>query len=532
MSSAKSFSASDLNPSTFSGGKGFALDVVSSHNADLSVGQRSEKRLNRQKDIEEDAERDLAEEGIEKTGIEKTGTEKKTGERTIKDLPEQSLTTDGLTLKKTAEELAIEKSTIEQAIAQLADGDFHSKWDSAKRFSKQFADWGDRVIPHLIDRLQTTTNPEDQWFLVRILGQFDRPEVIEVIAHLLTSTPHDDLQMEATKALTRLGSSAIEVLGAQLAEQPLDAKRILAARALAYIRRSATIVPLLSVAADDNAELRAIALEALGSFHDPRVTPVLLAGLHDRPAISVEAIRALGRRGDLLATTDLIGPLAACLQASEAAVAKESAIALGRLGTDAATTALGSALTQPVVTAAKVAAVRALGWMNTDPAVAYLVRAFDCSVPVVMPSVQQEIARSLGQTQSDELKAKAAEPLIAWLKSTHQLAQKRDRQSLSGLSSARSSAAIDPAANIAADPEAFLLKQTVISTLARLGAVDALDSLVPLLSDRDSRIRMHALSALKRIDPRAAQVKTQAYIEDPHVSPQHRKMAAESLLAW
>ncbi|MGB3294159.1 MAG: HEAT repeat domain-containing protein [Phormidesmis sp.] len=394
---------------------------------------------------------------------------------------------------------------IEQAIAQLIEGDFHSKWDSTKRLDRQFAQWGDRPIPYLIRRLESSTDTENQWFLVRALGQFDHPAVVEALAQLLMTTPAADLQLEATKALTALGNSATATLANLLgAEQPLE-RRILAAQTLARIRRSSTVSPLLSVAADPDPQLRVIAIEALGSFHNPRITPVLLAALEDIPPICVEAIRTLGRRVDLLASVDLIGPLQRCLYHAEEAVAQESAVALGRLGGEAAAIALGKFLAQPAPTAVKIAAVRALGWMSSSTAVAYLTDAFSYPVPVIMPTVQQEIARSLGQTRLEALSPQAAQPLLTWLQAS--LADENP-------------------------PPAFVLKQTVISSLARLSAHAALDSLVSMLSDPDSRIRMHALSALKQIDPRAAQTKIQAYVEDENTSPQQRQQVVESLTAW
>ena len=435
-----------------------------------------------------------------------------------------SPTTDlpSATQKCEPEESAVEKRAIAEMVSQLSQGDFHSKWDSAKRFSKQFAEWGDRIVPHLITQLENTSNLEDQWFLIRILSQFDTPEVVDAIAHILTTSPDEELQVEATKALTTLGASAIAALTAQLTSDASTQQRILAARTLSHIRRSGTIEPLIGLATDPVQELRAIAIEALGSFHDARITPVLLAGLSDEPAICIEAIRTLGRRRDLLATTDLIGPLSHCLHAPQEAVAKESAIALGRLGTETATQTLGNVLTQPISTKAKIAAVRALGWMNTPTAVSYLVQAFEREMPVVMPSVKEEIVRAIAQTQTASLKEIAAVPLITWLKTTVSLTAKQTSQSLDQT----------PEANLAADPEIFTLKQTIISALARLGVTDALDSLIPLLSDPDSRIRMHVLNALKQIDPRAAQAKVQTYLEDTNIAPQHRQQAAESLAAW
>lgn len=389
---------------------------------------------------------------------------------------------------------------MEQAIAQLTQGDFHHKWDGVKHFSKQFAQWGDRPIPALIAALERHTeaeNTENQWFLIRALSQYDRPVVVEALAHTLITTPAEDIQLEAIKALTNLSNSAIGTLTHLLEpDQPLE-RQILAASTLAKIRTSATITPLMSVADAADEGLRLIAIEALGSFHDPQVTPVLLAALNDVTPICIEAIRSLGRRQDLLTKIDLIGPLQGCLHHADAAVAQASAVALGRLGPEPAAIALGQALTEPLPAAVKVAAARALGWIDTPMATAMLSQAFDTAMPVVMPVVKQEIARSLGQTRSAALKAQAAQPLIAWLKS---------------LSAERFiGAKADP--ETAPESDTFGLKQAAISAVARLGELAAVESLIPLLGDDDARIRMNALSALKQIDPRSARDKVLAYLD-------------------
>lgn len=389
------------------------------------------------------------------------------------------------------------------AIAQLTTGDFHSKWDSAKQFSKRTDDWGDRPIPLLIQRLQTEPDPENQGFLIRALSQFDQASVIEAIAQQLVTTAAESVQTEATKALTALGKSAISTLAVLLESDRLSQK-ILAARALSRIRRTPVIDPLLSVAAHENSELRAIALEALGSFHDPRIVPLLIAATADELPIAQEAIRALGRRSDLGQTVDLVSPLSRTLRSPHEAVAKESAIALGRLGTPNAIVALSNLLSQPRPTSVKIVAIRALGWIGNLPAVEALAEAFDYDAPMIMPDVQQAIARSLSQVEAEELKAIAIPPLLRWIATQ----------------------------NAPARIETFTLKQSVITALARLSAHSALDDLIQALSDPDPRIRIHILSALKQIDPKAAQTKIQTHLTDPAMPSEQRQLIIESLSAW
>ena len=380
------------------------------------------------------------------------------------------------------------------------------------------------LSPTLIHHLFNSSDVEDQWFLIRTLGYFNRPIVVAALAEFLVSTSVEELQVEVTKALTGLGGQAIAAL-TDLLKSPAIDQKILAARTLSKIRRGAVIEPLLGVAADPDKRLRVIAIEALGSFHDPRVTPVLLSALTDEAPVAVEAIRALGRRSDLLEETDLLRLLQRCLSSADREIAQESAIALGRLGSrlgsrlepraskDAIAVILGQFITQPAPAQVKVAAVRALGWIDTPAAVLSLARAFESPFPMVMPETRREIARSLGQTRSAQLKPAAAEPLTAWVQSlaSDQSEPGCDRSEISG---------------------AFAIKQTVVSSLAQLGATEAIGSLIPLLGDADDRIRMHALSALKQIDPRTAQAEVQNYLSAAETPPLLREKVAASLSAW
>jgi HEAT repeat protein len=60
-----------------------------------------------------------------------------------------------------------------------------------------------------------------------------------------------------------------------------------------------TPVPaLLQVVDDANPQVRTYAIEALGSFHDPRIPPLLLNALQDTHAtVRKEALAALGCEG-------------------------------------------------------------------------------------------------------------------------------------------------------------------------------------------------------------------------------------------
>jgi len=430
-----------------------------------------------------------------------------------------------MTTEAITRELAPSKQ-IDRAIAQLMEGDFHSRWDQAKQFSKQFASWGDRAVPALIDQLNAQQDPDAQWFLVRLLSQFDRPEVVGAIANLLVTSQNEDVKLEACKALIALGNSTITTLTELLTTAGPIAQRRLAASALAHIRRGATIEPLLSIASDPDPELRAIATEALGSFHSPKVTPVLLNALSDEPAICTEAIRALSRRRDLLKTTDVIQQLSKCLRSEHGKVACESAKALGRLGHESAAAILGDLLVQPAAAPVKVSAVRALGWIASTTAVSALVAALECDSVQVTPVVVQEIARALGQVHTPELQQQAAQALIARL----QMLSPKIMSTASADRVYDASLAAAPA--FMAEYDLFGLKQSMISALAQLKQPDAIGPLIPFLADAEPRIKIHVLSALTQIDSNASQAMIQAYLADEKVDLMSKRLVAESLSAW
>lgn len=425
---------------------------------------------------------------------------------------------------------------IDQAIAQLLLGDFHSQWEQSKQLAKQLAQWGDHSVPALLRHLKAQSDSDVQWFLVRILSGFDDQRVVEALSELLVTTSSEPLQAEITKALASFGESAIAYLSRLLAEtdssddtelvpdtatdKPVNSRRLLAVRTLARIRRSRTIDPLLSVAFDPDPILRETAIEALGSFHDSRITPVLLAALEDEPAICVEAVRAIGRRSDLLDSTDLVTPLAACLQSPHETVACESAVALGRLGHPRAIAALGEQLSQPLATPVKVATVQALGWLNVSAAIDYLTQAFSYPAPIIMPAVRQALAKALGQTRETSLKALAAQPLVDWLEtyvSTDLTASDLEEDNL-----------VDQRQTLAD----FGIIQSVLTALTRLGATHSVDGLISTLGHPDVRVRMHALSALKQIAPEEAQRRIQSYLHGETLSPAAKQYVSETLAAW
>ncbi|MEZ2249175.1 HEAT repeat domain-containing protein [Microcoleus sp.] len=383
------------------------------------------------------------------------------------------------------------------AIEALEWGDFQDRWDIAKILPNL----GTRAIAPLIDILENEdADTEQQWFATRILGKFDRPEVIETLAKLVKNSD-EELSQIAAETLGNLGPTAVASLAALLSQAD---SRQFATEALAQIRHTETIVPLLSVVGDSQVAVRLAAIEALSTFHDSRIGPVLIAALKD-PATAVrkEAVRALGVRSYLDAEFDLVNLLKPLLWDIRLEVCQQAAMALGRLKTDAAATALFELLrsvTTPVEL--QIETVRALSWMETSAAWEYLQQALTGGFSNINSAVCQEIITVLGRLSKPELKGKAAEILIDFLESSHPAAQQVE------------------------------VKQSLALALGQLGDFRALDCLIQLLANPDTRVRLHSLSALKQLGGDRVRQKLENLLKEDNLELGLRKGIAIALQEW
>ncbi|NJN37536.1 MAG: HEAT repeat domain-containing protein, partial [Acaryochloridaceae cyanobacterium CSU_3_4] len=255
-------------------------------------------------------------------------------------------------------------------LAELEQGDFQSRWEIAK----QIPDFGEAAIAALVDLLhKTPEDPELQWFIARILGQFNHAEVVIALVNLLEVTADDEVVHMAAQMLAQMGPTAIAAL-VSLLDQPQS--RAVVVPALAQIQTVAMIPCWLRVVADTDANLRAIAVAALGRFQDPRIIPALLQGLKDVSAkVRQEAIAGISYRSDLFLEHDhdpvaLIQPLLADVNLR---VCQTTALALGRLATDTAAQALWATAQAPYTPLPlQLTIVQALGQMGSPQSIQYL----------------------------------------------------------------------------------------------------------------------------------------------------------------
>ncbi|MGV0025713.1 HEAT repeat domain-containing protein [Phormidesmis priestleyi] len=355
---------------------------------------------------------------------------------------------------------------LDLALQVLKGGDFQDRWDVAKVFPAL----GERSIAPLITLLESDADSEAQWFAVRILGGFAHPDVLAAIVRLLKTSDQEELRGMAVTVLVNAGDEAIAILQESLQS---ETTRLVAAQALAQIRRPATIPLLLEVVNDSDPQIRATAIESLGSFHQSEISAALIRATQD-PIATVRraAVIALGFCAAEATELDLVSHLRPLLLDLNLDVCKQTAIALGRLGTLEATTALFQSL-ESIHTPEPLAIelIRALGWVGRSEALQDLHRALT-QLPLT-ESLRQEVLVVLGRVEPPNLKPQATQILLDLL--THEAV-------------ARSPAA----------------RQAIALGLGQLGDLNALNPLIDLLADSNVSVRLHVVSALKTLAPETA----------------------------
>ncbi len=378
---------------------------------------------------------------------------------------------------------------LELALVVLDTGSFDQRW----QVSKLFRPLGTIAISPLSEILVDEDADEElRWCASRILAEFDDDQAIAALVRVLKTHQSEQVAGYAAVALGQIGMKAVPALSELLVEEEM---RELAVRSLSQIRHSATISPLLTVVDDPQVAVRVAAIEALSSFHDSRIPPVLLAALNDVVAqVRCEAVKGLGFRADLVAELDLVNHLAARLHDLNLDVCREAAIALARMGTDAVASHLFQALPHAPLKL-RIEIVRALAWLETDESLEYLQQALEIESPPC-----QEIATVLGRVKEPLLQAKSADILVELLSTKYY------------------------------EIHNIELKQAIALSLGQLGAVSAIEPLILLLADPEPKVRFQAISALKKLSPAAYE--RLRYLATTILSPDLQTGIAQALAEW
>ncbi|MGB3653798.1 MAG: HEAT repeat domain-containing protein [Rivularia sp. (in: cyanobacteria)] len=369
----------------------------------------------------------------------------------------------------------VENEELEQAVAigaradalriamqVIKAGDFQTRWDIAKIFPKI----GKPAIAPLLEILDSeSADLEMRWFALRILGEFNEPQIVISLVKLLEETQEEELAIASAQTLAKIGQPAITALIELLKEEK---SRLLAVKSLAQIRRSEVIEPLLSVVDDSIAEVRVTAIEALGSFHHKNLIPVFIKALQDTSfSVRFEAIIALKMRAYLKEEFDLVNNIQPLLYDFDTQVCQQAILAMGCMKDEAAIKALFDFLNfknAPLFLKQEV--VRALNWSNSFTALDYL-KEILYSNDIAL---SKEIINVLGRQESVEFKSYAAEILIEFINSEQEIRHQ------SGI------------------------KQVVATSLGELGELRALSDLEKLALDDDSKVRLYARAAIKKLN--------------------------------
>ncbi len=148
--------------------------------------------------------------------------------------------------------------------------------------------WPEAKIPERRGMILVAGFLTDLTLLPRVLEELDNPY----------------LQRDASVAASRYGAAAVPQLIRRLNAAPSQQQRILLIQLLAAAGSPEAVVPLLAQARDDDFQVRAEALGALGQVEDPRAMQELVDALRSGdPACqepALKSVRALcRRRGDL-----------------------------------------------------------------------------------------------------------------------------------------------------------------------------------------------------------------------------------------
>lgn len=388
---------------------------------------------------------------------------------------------------------------LKDALATLQTGDFQARWEMVKVLPT----WGEAAIAPLIQLLQAQdTDLELQWFIARVLGEYHHPDAVMALVRVLQQSEDEDLRLAAVQALGQMGGEAIAELSPLLANPDTQLQAV---QALAQMRTDQVIPALISVANAINLEVRMTALEALGRYTDPRISPILQQALHDHsPRIRQIAVTNLSYHHEEIEDPGIVQLLQPLLQDSDLQVAQRTAMALGRIRTDAAIAALLACVHTPEMSPdLKIKALQALGWSQHPLAVKALHQVLLGEIRDTFPEeIIQEILMILGRISDPILKPEATQLLLEFL--------------------------VSQASILDLPP----LKRTLITALGQLGDAAAVPELIQLLATPDLAIRFHVIAALKQVTPDLTYAHLLTLAAQSHVDPGLAEGIAIALREW
>jgi HEAT repeat protein len=356
---------------------------------------------------------------------------------------------------------------LDLALQVVSQGDLEQQWQIAKIIPKL----GEIAIQPLLGIVNDPDiDLEDRWCSARILGQFTHPQIITALIEIIRHNEDEELTAIATSSLTTIGKPAIAALTALLNAPERD----IAVTILAQIRHSQTIEPLLQTVDDPDPQIRTLSVEALGSFHDRRIPPILLSKLTDVAAsVRKAAVIALSLRGDLVAELALSQHLRPLLYDINLTVCQATALGLSRLPDPETVKILTEVLLAPhTPDDLRSPVILALSWIGTRAAIDSLMLAL---VRGTSTNLATAIAIGIGKIATERIYA--SQQLVAYLYSHDNFT----------------------------DRHPAIVRQEIAAALGNLGNIATVPDLRKLVADPDDRVKLHAIAAIAKLSPTITQ---------------------------
>jgi HEAT repeat protein len=263
-----------------------------------------------------------------------------------------------------------------------------------------------------------------------------------------------------------------------------------------------TLGELRSLAIDEDPEIRARAIGALGLSGVTEAVPALSRALSDQDVdVRMTAAYMLSNIPDRRA----VGSLVKALDDSNAEVAVRSAEALGVVGDASAIEPL-AAYIRSGRSGAEAAGTRALAGIGDQAAGALLSFLKDGN-----EDTRAAAATALGQLHA----APVVEGLVEALSDSSETVRSNAAFSLGYVGGARAKEAVLKAAK---DPDGSV-RQSAAYALGRMGAADCADVLGAMLDDADGRVRLAAISSLARVGGGGALAILIKSLDSPELGP-------------
>ncbi len=369
------------------------------------------------------------------------------------------------------------QAVLDALLLALEWGDFQVRWS----VSKLLPLLGGRAIAPLLEWLQDEEADGDvQWFVVRMLGSWTGAAGLDQLMVVLQSgTP--ELQSMALSVLIQQGNAILDRLKPLLIQPET---RLVAVQILAGIRTRETLDLLLTVVQDETPTIRRMALEALSSFQDARLGPILTTAIVD-PVASVRSTAAIALAFcQTLKVADRVQQLVPLLWDVQISVCCSAANSLGRLDHPETIVALSKALEQdPLPLNLGIELVRSLFHLGNVDAMTTLTNYLRKFIVLTSTTETQsglfsEVLRMIGRIETENTKPIVLDALIECFR-------KPDLTSYD--------------------------RTLVITALGQLKSPQAIDPLIEQLIHPHCALRLHILHALQQIDPALAyqQLQTQ-----------------------